>query len=242
MNNTVKSIGEVAMTLKKKKTLLFLFAFVYLAVCALVFVYIAKPFISMMDEPGKFREWINSHGIFGPVIFFIMFVMQIFFAVIPGEPFEIAAGYTFGALGGTLLCIVAVLCGQIIIFRLVRRYGIRALEVFIPREKIESIKFTKNADFSLRLIFLLYLIPGIPKDIVAYGAGLSTVSLSSYILVSAVARLPSIVTSTVGGAAIESGNYLSAAIIFAVTAALSLVCFVIYLKKKKTQKSNSPEA
>ncbi len=233
--------GEVAMTLKKKKTLLFLFALVYLAVCALVFIYIAKPFISMMDEPGKFREWIEGHGIFGPIIFFIIFVLQIFFAVIPGEPFEIAAGYTFGAFGGTLLCVGAVVCGQVIVFLLVRRYGIRALEVFIPREKIESIKFTKNADFSLRLIFLLYLIPGIPKDIVSYGAGLSTFPLSSYILVSAVARLPSIVTSTVCGAAVESGDYLTAAVVFASTAAVSLICFLIYLKKQKKHKSKLSE-
>ncbi len=221
------------MSLKKKRLFAILAVLIYLCLCAIVFVYVGKPFISMMNEPGKFREWTANRGIFGPVIFFVMFVLQIFFAIIPGEPFEIAAGYTFGAIVGTLLCAASVIVGQLIIFILVRKFGTRALELFISHKKINSFKFINNSEFSLKLIFLLYLIPGIPKDIISYGAGLSNISLTSYIIVSTVARLPSIATSTFGGAAIGDGKYYTAAIIFAVTAVISLASFIIHMKKQQ---------
>lgn len=225
------------MSSQKQKILVSVCFAAYILVCALIFIYIGKPFISMMDRPGEFREWVSDHGIFGPIIFFVIFLLQIFFAIIPGEPFEIAAGYTFGAELGTVICLAAIVAGQAIIFCLVRRFGMRILEIFIPREKIESFKFLSNSAYSLKLIFLLYLIPGIPKDLVAYCSGLTKVSFSSYIIVSLISRLPSVVTSTFGGSALSDGNYIAAAIIFTLTAIISLIGFIIFSKVQNNMSS-----
>lgn len=221
------------MSLTQKRILACVIAVVYIGLCALVFLYIGKPFIAMLDEPGEFQEWIASKGAVGPLVFFFMTILQVFVAVMPGEPFEIAAGYTFGWLGGTLLCIIGIAVGQAVVFMLVKKFGTRALELFISREKFNSVKFIRNAGSSFRLMFLLFLIPGTPKDILAYCAGLTDIDLKSFLIIATVARLPSVVTSTIGGSALSDGNYVFAAIVFAATTAVSIGGLVLYSKVKK---------
>lgn len=221
------------MSLTKKRILACAMTAVYIALCAVIFIYIGKPFIAMLDEPGQFQEWIASKGAVGPLVFFAMTILQVFVAVIPGEPLEIAAGYTFGWLGGTLLCIIGIAVGQAVVFMLIKKFGTRALELFISREKFNSVKFIRNATSSFGLLFILFLIPGTPKDILAYCAGLTDIDLKSFMIISTVARLPSVVTSTIGGSALSDGNYLFAVIVFAATTAVSICGLMIYSKVKK---------
>ena len=77
-------------------------------------------------------------GVWAPVLFTGMMILQVIVAVIPGEPLEIAAGYAFGAVEGTFLCILGTFIGGMLVFLLVRRFGLRAVEVFFPAEKLRS--------------------------------------------------------------------------------------------------------
>lgn len=228
------------MTLTHKRILACAFALLYLGCCALIFLYIGKPFLAMLDEPGRFQDWVASHGAWGYVIFFLMTILQVFVAVIPGEPLEIAAGYTFGWLGGTIICVLGIAVGQAIVFLLIKKYGKSALELFITGEKLNSVRFIRQAGNSFRLLFILFFIPGTPKDILTYCAGLMPVDLKSFLIITTVARLPSVVTSTVGGSALSDGNILFAGIVFVVTAAVSIGGLVLYskLKKKSERKMN----
>ena len=70
------------MKLHSKRIIAVTMLIVYLILCALIFVKIGKPFVSMLDEPGRFQEWIASHGIWGYAVFFLMTVLQVFVAVI----------------------------------------------------------------------------------------------------------------------------------------------------------------
>jgi len=166
-----------------------------------------------------------------------MIVLQVFVAVLPGEPLEIAAGYAFGSLGGTLLCLTGIAAGSALVFVLVRRYGTRLLELFFPTDKIRSVKFLQNTDRLKRLLFVLFFLPGTPKDLLTYIAGLTPVRMSDFLILSTAARIPSLVTSVVGGSALGEGEYLTAAIVFAVTAAVSLLGLFVYsrIKQHKTQ-------
>lgn len=229
------------MSLKHKRILALAAVFLYLILCALLFLYAAKPFFSMLDEPGQFRNWAASHGFLGPAVFFVMTVLQVFVAVIPGEPLEIAAGYTFGWLGGTLLCVTGIALGQAMVFLLIRKYGTRVLELFISREKLDSVRFIRQAGNSFRLLFVLFFIPGTPKDILAYCAGLLPMDLKSFLILTTAARLPSVVSSAVGGSALGEGNYLFAAVVFIVTAALSIGGLLLYSKIRKKLQKQAPD-
>ena len=232
-----RSVKEAVMSLTQKRIIAVASALFYIALCALLFIYVGKPFIENIDEPGGFREWASSHGIIGPIVFFIMTVLQVFAAVIPGEPLEIAAGYTFGWFGGTLLCIIGIAVGQALVFLMIKKFGMRALELFVSREKIESVRFLRESGRSFRLLFILFFIPGTPKDILTYCAGLLPINLKSFLIITIFARLPSIVTSTVGGSALSNGDYVFAIIVFAVTAVISIGGLLLYSRIKKSKKS-----
>lgn len=157
-----------------------------------------------------------------------MMLLQVFVAVIPGEPLEIGAGYAFGAVEGTLLCILGAAIGSTLVFLFVRRFGVRAVEVFISREKIHSLRFLQNTRRVHLFLLVAFLLPGTPKDVLCYVAGLTTLKLGPFILISSICRLPSIVTSTIGGSALGSGQWGMAAIVFAATLVISAIGLWIY--------------
>ena len=201
---------------------------IFVLLSAAVAWLIGKPLLQFVSEPEKFRQWVDSHGLLGPLAFLGMMVLQVFVAVIPGEPLEIGAGYAFGAVEGTILCILGAAIGSTLVFLFVRRFGVRAVEVFISREKIHSLRFLQNTRRVHLFLLVAFLLPGTPKDVLCYVAGLTTLKLGPFILISSICRLPSIVTSTIGGSALGSGQWGMAAIVFAATLVISALGLWIY--------------
>ncbi len=221
------------MSPKKKKIITVVCVLIYLVICGLVIAYIGTPFIKFVDEPEKFQNWIEERGFAGQAVFFMMVVLQVLVAVMPGEPLEIAAGYAFGGVGGTILCLAGIAVGEFIVFLFVRKFGIRAVELFISSDKIISVKFLRDTAQLERLMFILFLIPGTPKDLLTYCAGLTKIKLADFLIITTIARIPSVVSSTLGGSALGDGNYMRALIVFAVTAGLSTVGLLVYSKIKR---------
>lgn len=201
---------------------------IFLLFSAAVAVLIGRPLLQFVSEPEKFRQWVDSHGLLGPLAFLGMMVLQVFVAVIPGEPLEIGAGYAFGAVEGTILCILGAAIGSTLVFLFVRRFGVKAVEVFISREKIQSLRFLQNTRRVHLFLLVAFLLPGTPKDVLCYVAGLTTMQLGTFVLISSVCRLPSIVTSTIGGSALGSGQWEIALIVFAITLVISAIGLWIY--------------
>ena len=222
---------------KGNKILKWILFFVILVFFALICWVIGKPMISFVSEPEKFRLWVNSRGIWGKVAFVGMVVFQMLLAIIPGEPLEIGAGYAFNAVEGTMLCLLGNLIGSIIIFLLVKKFGERIVKFFFSLEKLQNWKFLQDEDKVKRVTFCLFLIPGTPKDIMTYMVGLTPIKLHEWIFISVVARIPSVVTSTIGGNALGVQNYQFATMVFVITTLISIFGLVlcnIIVKKRKT--------
>jgi len=207
----------------------------FLLLSALVFWYAGKPMIQFVSEPELFQLWVDSHGLWGHITFLGMVILQVFVAVIPGEPLEIAAGYAFGFWEGTLLCILGMTIGGTIVFWFVRRFGAKAVEIFFSKEKIDSLTFLQNNRRVTLFITLAFLLPGTPKDILSYCAGLTNIPFSRWLLITSICRLPSVVTSTIGGDALGEGRLLHALWILAATAGISLLGLWIYRRTQKKQ-------
>ena len=188
------------------------------------------PLVRFASEPEKFRQWVDNNGIWSRFAYMGMVILQVVIAVLPGEPFEIAAGYAFGAVEGSLLCIAASTLGSITVFLLVRYFGVPLVEVFFSEEKLHRIKFLKTTPKRDFIFFIIFMIPGTPKDLLCYFAGLTDIRLSLWLLICSLGRLPSIVTSTVGGDALGTSNYWFAAAVFAITLVISLVGLLFYKK------------
>lgn len=203
---------------------------------------IGRPMVRFASDPDKFRDWVEGHGVWGMLAYMGMVAVQVLAALIPGEPLEIAGGYAFGAVKGTLLCLLAASLGSAAVICLVRRYGLRLVEVFFPKEKIQSLRFLRSSPKRTLLFLLIFMLPGTPKDLLCYYAGLTDIKLPVLLIICSLGRLPSIVTSTAGGDALGTESYLFAAIIFAATFVLSALGLFIYNMLCKRHEKSAPAA
>ncbi len=218
------------LSIKHKKMLGIAAIAVAVLFSAAIFFFIGSPLVSLVSKPKDFRLWVNNFGIWGKLIFVGMIILQVIVAIIPGEPFEIAAGYAFGAVEGTILCLIGAVIGSALIFMLVRRFGVILVEIFFSKEKIESLKFLNNSKKISALFFIIMLIPGTPKDLLSYFAPLTKMKFSAWMLIVSITRIPSIITSSIGGSALGEQKYVFAAVAFAVTLLISGIGLLIYRK------------
>ena len=202
--------------------------FLFLLLSVLICIFAGKPLIQFVQEPERFRAWVDEQGILAPIAFLGMLVLQIVVAVIPGEPLEIAAGYAFGAVEGTLLCLFGAFLGRVAVFLLVRKLGARAVDVFFPLDKLNELKFLQNKRRLTLWVFFLFFLPGTPKDVLCYIVGLTKLPLRSWIIISTIAPIPSIVTSTIGGDALGMGDYGFALLVFVITVVISGLGLLAY--------------
>ncbi len=227
---------------EKQKKIVGIVAFVLFCVfLAAVAFFIGRPMVKFVSEPDKFRDWVDEAGFLGRVLFIGMVVLQIIVAIIPGEPLEIGAGYAFGALEGTVLCLVACVIGSALVMALVRTCGVKLIEVFFPIEKIRSLKFLKKSKQRDAVLFLVMLLPGTPKDLLTYAVGLTDIKIHAWLLIVAVTRIPSVITSTVGGNALGTQNYLFAVLVFSATLVITLIGTLIYNKISNAKKEFSED-
>ena len=205
-------------------TALFLIIFTFAA------IKVGKPMIEFASEPEKFREFIDRSGVSGRLIFIGMTVLQVIVATIPGEPLEIAAGYAFGVIEGTVLTLIGITIGSTLVFLLVRTLGAKIIRIFFSDQKTSALRrLTGNKKFTPLLILALTM-PGTPKDILTYFAGLSDIKLTTWIIITPLLRIPSVITSTVGGSALGVMDYKFAVIVFCVTMIISIAGYIIYGK------------
>ena len=213
--------NESALTDKQKKIISIAVIIALIVFAAAVAWFVGKPMIKLVSSKGAFSEWVDSHGIWSRFIFIGMVIFQVVIALVPGEPLEIGAGYAFGAVVGITL-------GSVMVLGLVRKFGVKLVEVFFDIEKIKKLKFLqdeKRLDFITAVVFFL---PGTPKDLLTYAVGLTDIKFSRFLLIVSVARFPSVITSTIGGSALGMANYKFAIIVFALTAVISLAGIAIY--------------
>lgn len=221
---------EGRMTDKQKKIVSIIGFIVFLVFSGVVAWFIGKPLFQYVDEPERFKTWVSGYGMWSWLICIGMMVLQIIIAIIPGGALEIGAGYAFGILEGSILCIIGSVIGCALVFQFVRVFGVKLVEAFFSLEKINSLKFLKDEKKRDMLAFIIFLIPGTPKDLLSYFMGLTNMKLSRWLLISTIARTPAIVVSVMGGDALGSEKYVMAIIVLAITALISIVGMIFYRK------------
>ena len=147
----------------------------------------------------------------------------------------------YGGFWGTIFIMASSAIISILIFSLVKKYGKQFIYDFCDEQKVKKIennKLFQNPKKIEFIFFLLFLIPGTPKDFLTYVAGLCPIKMSRFVVISTIARIPSIVTSTLAGAHIANGNWRNAfGIYIAIVVIVILIVFIYNLfdKDKTTQ-------
>ena len=200
--------------------------------------FVGRPLVrEFRDAPEHFRDYVNSHGAWGPLMMIGIMALQVIVAIIPGEPFELGAGFVFGWLPGTLWCLLGAAAASALVYLAVRKWGVKLVEAFFPREKILRYSFMQNEKKLSLLVFILFLIPGTPKDLLTYLVGLTPMRLWPFLWITTVARIPSVVSSAITGSFAQRGNYRAAVITYAITIAISAVCVIWYRRISSEEKA-----
>ena len=228
------------MKIKKAKVFRIILAIIVLAIIIGVIIYLFPLFQNLSTDEGKqeFKERIQSSGFLGLLMLFSLQFAQIFLIVIPGEPLEVLAGMCYGTIGGTIFITVSAFIISSIIFFAVRKFGRKFVYSFCSKEsveKIENSKLFKNVDKLEWIMIILFLIPGTPKDLLVYIAGLLPIKPLRFILISTFARFPSVISSTIAGANIIEGKFHMLFIAYLVTFIIVGILIFVINKLDKTK-------
>ncbi|WP_006719164.1 TVP38/TMEM64 family protein [Desulfitobacterium metallireducens] len=180
----------------------------------------------MLSEPARFRDWIHSFGYSGILVFIFFQIFQVVIATIPGEVVQIAGGYIYGVWLGTLYLVIGVIIGSIIVFYASRLLGYPLIKVFVRQDKLTllySLIRNQKADLAL---FILFLVPGLPKDILSYIAGLTPVKPLRFFVIATLGRSPALFVSAYIGSNLHAKNYLAAVILSSIAIILIFVGFL----------------
>lgn len=189
---------------------------------------IALPLIKSYNNPDEFMKTIDSFGVFGYVIMLFIQIAQVIVALIPGEIVEFVAGTLYGWLWGMVFCLVGIAIGQAVIFFAVKLLGENLVEKAAGSKVMVKYKFLRDEKRLKTVVFILYFLPGTPKDLLTYFIPLTKIKFSDFMIISLLARIPSIVSSTYGGDAFAEKDYLSLAIIYGIIILISIGGMVIY--------------
>lgn len=231
---------------KSKKTkIIRIVILVLFVVFTLVLTYLMFPIIkNLRTDEGRneLQKTVKSSGAFAPLVYSVMCGVQVIIALLPGEPFEVVGGLLFGTFGGLALCVLGIALGQVVVYYLVRWIGKPLIDAIMSKENYNKLKFLNNEKSLELIIFILFLIPGTPKDALTYFIPVTKIKPSKYFVMTALARVPSIVTSTYVGANISQGKWFVGVIILVVTGAIGLVgilCNNRIMDKIKAKKEKS---
>jgi uncharacterized membrane protein YdjX (TVP38/TMEM64 family) len=173
------------------------------------------------------REWIQQRGAWASVVFMAIQAIQVIVFVIPGEVPQIAGGYLFGVWRGSLLSVAGILIGSTAAFFLGRALGTPFVEALFPRDQVERVRSLLVSARARIIFFLLFLIPGIPNDILCYVAGVTPMGFLYFVGVSTLGRLPGIVVSAIIGNAAASNKWILTAIVSAAAVAIFATGFFL---------------
>ena len=175
------------------RRLLALLAYPLLFVAMLVLIVLFREELwAVATAPDELRVWVRGFGVVAPLAFIAVQVVQVVIFIIPGEVPQIASGYLFGIAGGLALTSLGIAIGSGIAFLASRLLGIEFLSAILRREQLDRMRQVAASPRATITFFLFFLIPGIPKDILCYVAGLSRMRFIVFIVISTVGRLPGI--------------------------------------------------
>jgi uncharacterized membrane protein YdjX (TVP38/TMEM64 family) len=190
------------------------------AVLVGVLVWAAPWLWELFHNPKRIRDWIQSFGVAAPAVFLFLQVLQVVVFVLPGEVTQIAGGWVFGFGWGSGLSILGIAAGSSIAFGLTRWLGVAFVHRIAGADAVEKFDHMMASPKFVGSLFLFFLIPGIPKDVLCYVAGLSRIKFVPFLLISSVARLPGILGSSVMGTALFHGDWVLLAGVATAAAAL----------------------
>lgn len=180
----------------------------------------------------RMRSFVQSFGPFGFLGFILLQVAQVVAAPIPGEVTGLLGGFIYGPVLGVFLSTIGLTIGSYIAFALARTFGRPFVDKFVDK------RIMKRFDYLLHhkgafLVFLLFLIPGFPKDYLCYILGLGHLTTAEFLVIGGAGRLFGTILLTLGGSYIRHHQYMR---FFVLAGIAIIVVFVAMLYREKLER------
>jgi len=195
----------------------------------------------VLQDHHRLKEIISSYGAYSPLAFILLQITQVVVAPIPGGAIEFIGGYLFGAGAGFLYSMIGLLLGSSLAFGLSKIFEKWAVEKFVSEEMRKKFDYLIGHE-GVILSFLLFLIPGFPKDALCYILGLTPMHLGIFLIVSTIGRVPGTLMATLQGAKAFEHQYKLFLILLGLSALVILVFYIYHedihhqIKKLKGEK------
>ena len=178
------------------------------------------------DSAERVVDYLKANSSIAALLIICIQIVQVVICFLPGQPVQFAASYMFGVARGFAFSITGAVIGTVISFYLAKLLGNDAMNLFFGEEKVRDYKKKLDSGRGLLLAFLIYLIPGIPKDLVSYVAGISDMRFRPFLLVATVGRMPGMLGSLMLGHFFGRQDYRAMIIIAVVVAVILLICYI----------------
>ncbi len=246
MKKEQTSVGEIpqpkrqSMQMEKKRTrwsilLSAALLLLLLLVASILMIPVGK---LLLQEGGKEQiiEKIQSFGIFAPLLFVLLQVVQIVIAFLPGGPVPMIGGAVFGTVPGILLSLAGSFLGTALVYYLVQWIGRPLLELFVKEEHLKRFSFLQNRRKMERIVFLLFLCPGLPKDALTYIVAFNkTIPPLPLFFLTTIARLPAMALTVKMGNSLWTGNWKMVVLVAGVMVVIAGTGVLIQRHQKKKQ-------
>ena len=200
------------------------FIVVIAIIVAVMWPYIADVF----TEGGVDRlvERVRNAGPAGVFILLGMQLLQIIVAFIPGEVVQLAAGLMYGPWLGSLVILVGCVCSSAIVYKLVHALGAPFVQSMVSTEHLEKFhKFEESGKLDV-VVFILFLIPAMPKDVFTYLVPLTDMKIGRFLTLTTIGRIPGVLASTYVAHGLSQGEMIGPIAIVVVVAILAIVAVV----------------
>lgn len=228
---------------KKSKIIKIIALCIFIGISIAIFIAMFPVITSFGSEEARmeFKDTIGGNKLIGGLLIIGLQLAQTVVPMLPGEPIEVLAGICFGPIGGLVFTLFVFWIATAIIFYMVRRVGINLVYTFCNDdliEKIQNSKVFQNPKTVERILYILYIAPFTPKDFFTYMAGMLPLENPlRFITLCTLARIPSIISSTIAGAGLIEGSIWLAVWSYLIVYALVIIGMVIYMKISKDKEA-----
>lgn len=189
------------------------------------FILYKTGFITFFLDKQRMNDFLDSLGPFSFIGFVTLQALQVIIAPIPGEVSGFLGGYLYGVCWGIILSTAGLTIGSFVAFSLSRYFGHPFIEKFVKKETMDKYDYLLHHKGAF-LVFLLFLIPGFPKDSLCYILGLGHLTIKEFLVISTVGRFAGTVLLTLGGDFIQNKQYYSFSILIGVAIILIFLTMV----------------
>ncbi len=181
---------------------------------------------ALLHNHRQLKIAIRSYGPYSPLAYILLQVLQVVVAPIPGGAIEFLGGYLFGEWAGFFYSMIGLILGSWVAFGLARVFEKYAVEKFVSPQTIRKFDYLMGRG-GVIVSFLLFLIPGFPKDALCYLLGLTPMHTGIFLFISTIGRVPGTLMAVLQGAKAFNHQYISFFILLGVSG-LVILFFCIY--------------